>query len=76
MIGTKALQAAGGSIPYPNRGASDSASKPREAVGAGESCLELKIIIEPRPPVARVPWWVPGIKITIAGAILTWALFG
>ena len=29
-----------------------------------------------RPPVARMPWWVTAIKVSIAGALLIWALFG
>jgi hypothetical protein len=29
-----------------------------------------------RPPVARMPWWVTAIKVSIVGALLIWALFG
>jgi hypothetical protein len=31
---------------------------------------------EPRAPVARMPWWFTAIKVSIAGALLIWALFG
>jgi hypothetical protein len=37
---------------------------------------QLKIIIEPRPPVVRMPWWFTAIKVSIAGALLIWALLG
>jgi hypothetical protein len=42
----------------------------------GGSRATFRVISEPRPPVARMPWWFTAIKVSIAGALLIWALFG
>jgi hypothetical protein len=36
----------------------------------------LRVIGEPLPAVARVPWWFTAIKVGIAAAILAWVIFG
>jgi hypothetical protein len=35
-----------------------------------------RIMSEPRPEVAEMPWSITAIKICIAGALLVWAIFG
>jgi len=35
-----------------------------------------RIIREPRPAVARMPWSITAIKIGIAAVLLVWAIFG
>jgi hypothetical protein len=42
----------------------------------GASRATFRIIREPRPVVARMPWPITTIKIGIAGALLVWAIFG
>jgi hypothetical protein len=36
----------------------------------------LRVIGEPCPAVARVPWWFTAIKVGVAAAILAWVIFG
>jgi hypothetical protein len=44
--------------------------------GASDYLLAPTIIIEPRPPVARMPRWVTACKVSTAVALLAWALLG
>ena len=37
---------------------------------------QLRIIIEPRPPVVRTPRWATAFKVGVAVALLAWAFFG
>jgi len=36
----------------------------------------IRIMSEPRPLVAEMPWSITAIKVGIAGALLVWAMFG
>jgi hypothetical protein len=46
-----------------------------ESADAGRRAT-LRVIGEPRPRVARMPWWFTAIKVSIAAALLVWVLFG